>query len=217
MRLRSLVKKLPFATSAYALVRLMFGRNARFTSDYRENSGVGSDLEATRVVSAALPCIIESLSIQSMLDIPCGDFVWMQHVDIGAATYIGADIIRELILSLEKLNRTNTRRFMVLDIVDDDLPQANLIMCRDCLVHLSYRLIRKAVRNIRRSQSTYLLTTTFTEHSNSDIVTGNWRPLNLCRPPFNFPAPIQLINEGHPPPYGDKSLGLWQISGLPEL
>jgi hypothetical protein len=152
-----------------------------------------------------------------MLDIPCGDFVWMQHVDIGAATYIGADIIRELILSLEKLNRTNTRRFMVLDIVDDDLPQANLIMCRDCLVHLSYRLIRKAVRNIRRSQSTYLLTTTFTEHSNSDIVTGNWRPLNLCRPPFNFPAPIQLINEGHPPPYGDKSLGLWQISGLPEL
>jgi hypothetical protein len=212
-----LIKKLPFATSAYALVRLMFGRNARFTSDYRENSGVGSDLEATRAVSVALPGVIESLSVRSMLDIPCGDFAWMRQVDIGAATYLGADIIRELILSHERLHGRNDRRFVVLDIVADDLPQADLIMCRDCLVHLSYRLIRKAVRNIRRSRSTYLLTTTFPEHPNSDIVTGNWRPLNLCRPPFNFPAPIQLINEGHPPPYGDKSLGLWQISGIPEV
>lgn len=217
MRFRSLAKKLPFATSAYALVRLMFGRNARFTTDYRESSGVGSDLESTRVVSAVLPRVIESLSVRSMLDIPCGDFVWMRHVDIGAATYIGADIIRERILSHEKLHTTNIRNFVVLDIVADDLPRADLILCRDCLVHFSYRLIRKALRNIRRSQSTYLLTTTFPEHSNSDIVTGNWRPLNLCRPPFGFPPPIRLINEGHPPPYTDKSLGLWQISGLPEL
>jgi hypothetical protein len=217
MRLKPLIKKLPFATSAYTLVRLMFGRNARFTTDYRKSSGVGSDLEATMAVSAALPGVIESLSIRHMLDIPCGDFVWMRHVDFGAATYIGADIIRELILSHQRLHATNTRRFMVLDIVADDLPQVDLIMCRDCLVHFSYRLIRKAARNIRRSQSTYLLTTTFPEHSNLDIVTGNWRPLNLCRPPFDFPAPIQLINEGHPPPYGDKSLGLWQISELPEL
>jgi len=217
MGLRSLVKELPFATSAYALARLMFGRNARFTTDYRKNSGVGSDLETTRAVAAALPGVIESLSVRGMLDIPCGDFAWMRHVDIGAATYIGADIIRELVLSHERLHTTNTRRFVVLDIVADDLPQADLILCRDCLVHFSYRLIRKAVRNIRRSQSTYLLTTSFPEHSNSDIVTGNWRPLNLCRPPFDFPPPIQLINEGHPFPYGDKSLGLWQISGLPEL
>jgi hypothetical protein len=195
----------------------MFGRNARFATDYRESSGVGSDLEATRAVSAALPGVIDSLSIRSMLDIPCGDFVWMRHVDIGAATYIGADIIRELILSHQRLHATNTRRFIVLDIVADDLPQVDLIMCRDCLVHFSYRLIRNAVRNIWLSQSTYLFTTTFPEHSNSDIVTGNWRPLNLCRPPFNFPPPIQLVNEGHPPPYGDKSLGLWQISELPEL
>jgi hypothetical protein len=152
-----------------------------------------------------------------MLDIPCGDFAWMRHVDIGAAKYIGADIIRELILSHERLHTTNNRRFAVLDIVADELPQADLILCRDCLVHFSYRLIRKAVRNIGCSQATYLLTTTFPEHSNSDIVTGNWRPLNLCRPPFDFPPPIQLINEGHPPPYADKSLGLWQISGLPQL
>jgi len=217
MGLRSLVKELPFATSAYALVRLMFGRNARFTSDYRENSGLGSDLEATRAVSAALPGIMESLSVRDILDIPCGDFVWMRHVDIGAATYLGADIIRELILSHERLHTTNSKRFVILDVVADDLPQVDLVICRDCLVHFSDRLIRKAVRNIRRSQSTYLLTTSFPEHSNSDIVTGNWRPLNLCRPPFDFPPPIQLINEGHSSPYGDKSLGLWRIARLPEL
>src|SRR4051794_37916315 len=81
MKLRPLVKKVPFAISAYAVVRLMFGRNARFTRDYRENSGVGSDLEATRAVSVALPGLVESLSVRRMLDIPCGDFLWMRHVD----------------------------------------------------------------------------------------------------------------------------------------
>ena len=217
IELRPLVRKLPFASSAYALVRLMFGRKARFMADYGRNSGPGSDLDATKAISAALPRLVEDLALCRILDIPCGDFLWMRHVDTGGATYIGADIIEELVLSHQQLYTTDNRTFMVLDLVADDLPRADLIMCRDCLVHFSYRLIRKALRNIRRSDATYLLTTTFPEHANSDIVTGNWRPLNLCLPPFDFPPPLRLVSEAHPPPYGDKSLGLWRTSDLPEL
>jgi hypothetical protein len=67
----------------------------------------------------------------------------------------------------------------------------------------------KAINNIKRSRSQYLLTTTFPDHStNTGIITGTWQPLNLCAPPFNLPAPIRVIPEGHPPPYEDKSLGL---------
>jgi hypothetical protein len=51
---------------------------------------------------------------------------------------------------------------------------------------------------------------------------GTFETIQLAAPEpmsstIQLSTPIQLVNEGHPPPYGDKSLGLWQISGLPDL
>jgi hypothetical protein len=92
-QLRAALKRLPFIPPAYALIRLLRGRNARFTADYRHNSGAGSDLDATRAISNALPGVLDSLSVLSMLDIPCGDFLWMRHLDLASVTYTGADII----------------------------------------------------------------------------------------------------------------------------
>jgi hypothetical protein len=98
-------------------------------------------------------------------------------------------------------------------------PAADLLLCRDCLVHLSFADIDKALRNIRRSSLAYLLTTTFPAESvNADIVTGDWRPLNLQAAPFNLPTPVELINEGCTEgdgAFADKSLGLWRIRDLP--
>jgi hypothetical protein len=218
MQLRAAVKRLPFAGTAYALLRLARGRKARFIADYRQNSGVGSDLEITRPIAASLPGLLQSLSVRSMLDIPCGDFLWMRHVDLESTIYTGGDIIETLVDAHQRLHASPERSFRVLDIVASDLPKADLIFCRDCLVHFSHRLVKRAINNIKRSGSTYLLTTTFPGHAtNAGIVTGTWQPLNLCAPPFNFPAPIRLINEGCPPPHDDKSMGLWRIRDLPAL
>jgi hypothetical protein len=49
-------------------------------------------------------------------------------------------------------------------------------------------------------------------------VTGDWRPINLERAPFNWPAPVELIVEECTESGGvfaDKSLGLWRIDALP--
>jgi len=216
MQLRTAIKRLPFAQPAYALIRLLRGRNARFTADYHQNSGVGSNLEATKAISQSLPGVLDSLSVRSMLDIPCGDFVWMGHVDLTSVTYTGADVIETLVLSHQRLHGSAQKNFKALDIVTSDLPEVDLIFCRDCLVHFSDRLVKRAVNNIKRSRSRYLLTTTFPERPrNAEIVTGSWRPLNLCAPPFNLPPPIRLVNECHPAPHEDKSLGLWCIQDLP--
>ena len=43
-------------------------------------SGPGSTFDATRNIRASLPGLLERFSIRSVLDIPCGDFNWMQHV-----------------------------------------------------------------------------------------------------------------------------------------
>src|SRR6266852_3688960 len=109
-----------------------------------------------------------------------------------------------------------SREFRVLDVTCDELPKADLIFCRDCLVHLSNRLLHKALARIVQSRSTYLLTTTFPARTkNYNIPTGKWRPLNLCAAPFNLPRPARVINEGNcDETYSEKSLGLWKISDL---
>jgi hypothetical protein len=86
-------------------------------------------------------------------------------------------------------------------------------------VHLSFADARAALANIAASGSSYLLSTTFTERANNtDIGTGGWRPLNLQRPPFNFPPPLLMFSEEFDvPEYRDKAIALWALSDLAPL
>jgi hypothetical protein len=112
-------------------------------------------------------------------------------------------------------------RFLVLDLTRDELPPADLLLCRDCLVHLSYPDSRRALANVVRSGIPYLLATTFPAAAvNEDIVTGDWRMINLEAAPFCFPPPLQVLNEGCTEAGGlfaDKSLGLWRGEVLARL
>ena len=225
MDLRSAIARIPLAGPWLGLRRDLRIR-ALFDRVYAEHrwrsadskSGPGSSVEQTAVIRDRLPKLIAELSINSVLDIPCGDLHWMQHVDLGSPHYIGADIVESMIAANRQRFASPTREFRVLDITADTLPRVDLIFCRDCLVHLSNRLIRKALGRIVGSRSNYLLTTTFPERTkNYNIPTGKWRPLNLCAAPFDLPPPVLVIQEGDShATYGDKSLGLWRISDLAE-
>lgn len=198
-----------------------------FLDIYRRNiwnsresrSGPGSELEQTSMLLQELPKLLTRLQVTRLLDIPCGDWNWMQHVELGDAQYLGADIIDGLILENKRLYHRDNVEFERLDILNDQLPLSDLILCRDCLVHFSYRDAAKALLNLLRSGSEYLLTSTFCQQYNADIVTGAWRPVNLQEMPFNFPEPLLLLpercTEGRHR-YHDKSLGLWKLSHLRE-
>jgi hypothetical protein len=141
----------------------------------------------------------------------------MSRVDLNGVNYIGADVVQELVE--QNIRRFGKRmRFLRLNLIADELPQVDLVLCRDCVVHFSSGDTFKALRNICRSKSTYLLTTTFASHgSNEDIPTGLWRPLNLEALPFCLPKPLQIIKEECPLDGGkhsDKSLGLWRIEDV---
>ncbi len=180
-------------------------------------SGPGSNLLQTEVVRRFLPLLIRELNCKTLLDIPCGDFFWMKLVEMDVE-YIGGDIIDELVKNNQKRYGSNRKRFISLDLLKDELPKVDLILCRDCLVHFSYEHIFLALKNIKNSGSTYLLTTTFIEREiNENILTGLWRPINLQLPPFNLPTPIKLIDEECPVDnYRDKHLGLWKTDDIPD-
>lgn len=189
-----------------------------WTADSR--SGLGSELTATAGVRQQLPGLLEALGARSLLDLPCGDFGWLSTVPLDL-DYTGGDIVADLVTSNEQrfAGPGSRRRFLRLDLTADPLPQADVVLCRDCLVHLSFDHIRLAFDNLRRSGSTWLLTTTFLEHDeNRDIESGDWRILNMTCAPFHLPAPEGLIVEGcleGGGAYADKALGLWRIGDLP--
>jgi len=198
-----------------------------FTDVYRKNSwgdsesksGSGSSLQNTATLRAVLPGLQKELGIRSMLDIPCGDFHWMKEVEVDIEMYLGADIVSELIQSNNQRFGNKTRKFLVLDITKDELPKVDLIFCRDCLIHFSDDDVFRAINNIKKSRSKYLMTTTHTQHTkNENIVTGLWRPINLQIAPFNFPEPLKIINENCTVQGGllaDLSQGLWRIADIP--
>ena len=181
-------------------------------------SGPGSEVSHAGKMAGEIEMVVRDYSIGSMLDLPCGDAKWIRKVDFGNCRYIGADIVSELIENIRK-ECESKMEFIQLDLTQDDLPLVDLIMVRDCFVHFSYSDIYSALNNIRRAGIKYILTTIFTEHQlNYDIVTGDWRPLNLEAKPFHFPAPLRIILEpkfsGFESEHKGKSLALWQVDQL---
>jgi hypothetical protein len=165
--------------------------------------------------------VIDRWGVRTILDAPCGDFNWMRDVLAERDVfYTGVDIVDELIARNIQAHRTPRCRFMCGDMTRIDLPEADLVLCRDGLVHLSFADARAAIRNLRRSRSRYLLVTTFIDRSkNEDVPTGGWRTLNLEAPPFSFPSPLALVDERCTHTggiYRDKRLGLWELASLEE-
>lgn len=177
-------------------------------------SGTGSTLRETGSIRRAIPELIKEFNIRSLLDAPCGDFYWMKKLDLNLK-YIGVDIVRDLILINRKKNGKRGRVFLKLDLTRGRLPYADLILCRDCLTHLPFKDIHSTIRNFKRSNAKFLLTTTYIKVSkNVDIEASAWRPINLQLRPFNFPMPIKIIKEDTID-YSDKipmkCLGLWRL------
>jgi hypothetical protein len=179
-------------------------------------SGEGSTLFQTRVIRVEIPKLLNELGVKKLLDVPCGDWHWMCHVNLDNIHYTGGDIVPTLVDQNNKTYGNENRSFQNLNIITGPLPQNDLILCRDCLVHLNFIDGLAALEQFRKSGAKWLLTTTFVERgSNIDLYEGDiWRPLNLEKPPYNLPKPKKYINEGCTEGDGlfaDKCLGLWRL------
>lgn len=196
---------------------------AAFTKHYERRdwdepesvSGRGSTLRSTESIRAVLPALFAEFGVRSVIDAGCGDFNWFRTLGVDLDRYLGIEVVEDLASLDQQLYGGDKCSFASLDIIHDKLPAADLILCRDCLVHLKNRQIVTALRNFRRSRSRYILATTYTSlHLNQEVSLGGWRPLNLELPPFNLGSPLRLISEGpfiEAPDLPDKCLGLWAL------
>jgi hypothetical protein len=213
-RYRRSIEQQNFASKTVAEIFTETFHN-RYWRSKESVSGRGAELNQTAILRAALPALLRPYGIRSLRDLPCGDFNWMQHVDLQDIHYTGGDIVEALVAQNQEQYGNARRTFLRLDLLTDTLPDADCILVRDCLVHFSLAHIRQALENLKKSNIRYLLTTSFPNtKKNEDIQTGYWRPINLQLAPFFFPEPLYCLNEActeENGAYADKSLCMWKI------
>jgi Methyltransferase domain len=180
-------------------------------------SGRGSERKATTALRSYLPELFKRLDVKIFLDAPCGDWNWMQFVDLAGMDYVGIDVVADVIASNRERFARPGVHFMLADLTKDPLPRADLVLCRDCWIHLSFQDIAAVLENFRRSGTTWLLV------SNSPHIKRNlnqttglpWRHLNLQQAPFHFPKAVESWKDHYPDvPF---EITLWRIADLPKI
>lgn len=171
----------------------------QFNEIYQDNawgygSGVGSlplnNIDYMKLVQTFL----RANAIKSVVDFGCGDWQFSQFIAWGEATYLGLDVVGEVV-------ERNTARFARPGVqfakfeTVDDVPSCDLVLCKDVFQHLPNPDIRDHLRMLK-ARARYLLITNdewpCAELTNAEIEGIGWRPVSLSGAPFNETAPVVL-------------------------
>jgi hypothetical protein len=174
-------------------------------------SGPGSSRSATETVRGELPQVLERLQVHTLLDAPCGDFRWMTSVAEGLERYVGVDIVPTLVAQNSRAFGTDRISFLCADIASEPLPACDMVLCRDCFIHLPTRIIRMSLDNFRATGARYLLLSNDRSAPYHDIPVGGFRPIDFTAAPFFFPEPLERLAENQ----SGRELCLWLLQELP--
>ena len=171
-------------------------------------SGRGSDDEFTRRYVEVVSDFIRQNRIRTVLDIGCGDFrVGRQLISSNPGiSYTGVDIVEPLIQhNTESYGNLAGVRFLCLNAVRDPLPDAELVLIRQVLQHLSNKNISTILHKLRKYRwilASDAVLPTSTPCSNDDMRDGHVvreRGLFLEKEPFNQECTCLLITSVRKP------------------
>lgn len=179
-----------------------------------DGSGEGSEPEFTRGLCNQLYHIINELEITNILDAPCGAAKWVPQLISKLPVsfkYIGVDVsITALKRAVENLKMFNNKVIAQHDLTIAPIQGSyDLVMCRDCLQHMSYDDIKKVLINISKIDCKWILLGSYINGSNENIETSkNNFLINLMDEPFNM-KPDYIFGELHIGTYYNKHLYLY--------
>lgn len=165
-------------------------------------SGCGSFLKNTKEIRGFISSVIIKYSIKSIADCPCGDWNWMQYVDLTDINYTGLDVVQPLVQANNTLYGKSNINFRHFNILTEIPPRADLLICRDLLFHLNLADQKIAAENLKKSGSRLIMTTTFpwiTENAElqpRELMAGwGYRHINAELEPLAFKNPVDEVTE----------------------
>jgi hypothetical protein len=172
---------------------------AKFTTIYEKglwlgsesSCGFGSGVAHTEVIRNELRNLILNYKIEKVFDVGCGDFNWMRLAITNLSIdYIGGDVLTNLMKINNAKYGNDHVSFIPFNVLTDHIPKSDLVICRDVLFHFSFSDIFRTLNAFSSSNSRYFLLTSHVNSDgfeNQDIVTGDFRLLDLFSEPFNLP------------------------------
>ena len=155
-------------------------------------SGPGSSLANTIKFREFFDTFCENHTIESVLDIGCGDLTWMPLTKtFQTKKYTGIDIVQSLIDS--HVTKYPQHTFLCLDAVAQNIPSADVICIRDVLFHLSIEDIQTLLKKLKCK---YLFVTSCRNGVNHDLFDQyHFHTINLTKAPFDMNNYIKSIYE----------------------
>jgi SAM-dependent methyltransferase len=172
-----------------AEAREAFGR-IYATDEWDGGSGQGSRVDATERYRTVLEMIVGAVDVRSVVDVGCGDWEFSQLVDWSGVSYLGLDVVPDVIDRNRSRFGGRQVEFELRDVVNEPFPASDLLICKDVLQHWPIDAIRHFLETTRRAHRYVLLTNDIrsvhcpTEDLNSDIPVGGWRTIDLELSPF---------------------------------
>lgn len=122
--------------------------------------------------------------IKTVVEAGCGDWTFSQKIAWGDVYYLGVDVVKSVIeRNIQKYASENIR-FECLDILQFELPSADLLLCKDVLMHFSNEDIVIFLKSTKKFKHCLFTNNLASENENGDIERGDYRSLDLTKAPF---------------------------------
>ena len=163
-------------------------------STLKFDSGTGSHEEyiVSKYVNVINKFLLENKV--SVVDIGCGDFNIASKFYFNCQKYFGVDVVEDLINYLNKNYSNENLHFINADATIEKLPQADCIIIKEVLQHLTNKDIKLLLENIKDFKYV-IITESYPfelDEINKDKIKGplsrsyNFSAVEIDRPPFNF-------------------------------
>lgn len=171
------------------------------TSVWGGHSGGGSMPYWTLEYRAFLERFISLNNIRSIVDIGCGDWQFSRFINFTGIEYHGFDVVESVIRRNQERYSAPNVHFEIMPEDFNRIPNADLLIMKDVLQHLSnddifkfknelfFRFPKNILTNSYRKLRIHnydLSSGDYTTGHNYDIAAGDFRCLDLNDDPFNF-------------------------------
>ena len=174
----------------------------RFDTIYREKlwgvneenegySGGGSDLENVLSYYEYLIQFIKDHHIRSVVDLGCGDWTFSKWIDWTGIDYVGYDVVASVVEKNQQKYGSDNIRFVHANFLTEDLPEADLMICKHVLQHIPNRDVFTFLKQLPKFTHSLILNARPVggeniEHSISEIFPF-WddRGIDIRLPPFH--------------------------------